>query len=71
MHNPSILFADEPTGNLDSDTSNTVVLALEELNRIQGITIVLVTHDDSVSQRCNRILEINDGILSVKTVEEE
>ncbi len=71
VHNPSILFADEPTGNLDSDTSNTVVLALEELNRIQGITIVLVTHDDSVSQRCNRILEINDGILSVKTVEEE
>ena len=71
VHNPSILFADEPTGNLDSDTSDTVIQALEELNRIHGITIVVVTHDESVSRRCNRVLEINDGILSETVVEEE
>jgi len=71
VHNPSILFADEPTGNLDSDTSDTVIQALEELNRIHGITIVVVTHDESVSGRCNRVLEINDGILSETVVEEE
>ena len=71
VHNPSILFADEPTGNLDSDTSDTVIQALEELNRIHGITIVVVTHDESVSRRCNRVLEINDGILSQTVVEEE
>ena len=71
VHNPKILFADEPTGNLDSDTSDSVIQALEELNRIHGITIVIVTHDTSVSQRCNRILEINDGILSEIKKEEE
>ncbi len=71
VHNPKILFADEPTGNLDSDTSDSVIQALEELNRIHGITIVIVTHDTSVSQRCNRILEINDGILSEINKEEE
>ncbi|MEC7689057.1 MAG: ABC transporter ATP-binding protein [Candidatus Thermoplasmatota archaeon] len=71
VHNPKILFADEPTGNLDSDTSDSVIQALEELNRIHGITIVIVTHDTSVSQRCNRILEINDGILFETNKEEE
>ena len=71
VHNPKILFADEPTGNLDSDTSDSVVHALEELNRIHGITIVIVTHDTSVSKRCNRILVINDGILSETNIEEE
>ena len=71
VHNPKILFADEPTGNLDSDTSDSVIQALEELNSIHGITIVIVTHDTSVSKRCNRILEINDGILSETYKEEE
>ena len=71
VHNPKILFADEPTGNLDSDTSDSVVHALEELNRIHCITIVIVTHDTSVSKRCNRILVINDGILSETNIEEE
>ena len=71
VHNPKILFADEPTGNLDSDTSDSVIQALEELNIIHGITIVIVTHDTSVSKRCNRILEINDGILSETHKEEE
>tara|TARA_B100001996_G_scaffold92920_1_gene69319 strand:+ start:830 stop:1522 length:693 start_codon:yes stop_codon:yes gene_type:complete len=71
VHNPSILFADEPTGNLDSDTSDSVMMALEELNQRHGITLVVVTHDISVSNRCGRVLEINDGILSVTSHEEE
>ncbi len=71
VHSPSILFADEPTGNLDSDTSDTVMRALEELNQKQGITLVVVTHDDDVSNRCERVLEIKDGILSETTTEEE
>ena len=71
VHSPSILFADEPTGNLDSDTSDSVMRALEELNHKQGITLVVVTHDDTVSNRCGRVLEIKDGILSETTVEEE
>tara|TARA_B100002052_G_C15868959_1_gene593669 strand:- start:733 stop:1425 length:693 start_codon:yes stop_codon:yes gene_type:complete len=71
VHGPSILFADEPTGNLDSDTSDTVMRALEELNQKQGITLVVVTHDDAVSNRCGRVLEIKDGVLSETTAEEE
>ena len=71
VHSPSILFADEPTGNLDSDTSDTVMRALEELNQKQGITLVVVTHDDAVSNRCGRVLEIKDGVLSETTAEEE
>lgn len=71
VHGPSILFADEPTGNLDSDTSDSVMRALEELNQKQGITLVVVTHDDAVSNRCGRVLEIKDGVLSVTTAEEE
>ena len=71
VHGPSILFADEPTGNLDSDTSDTVMRALEELNQKHGITLVVVTHDDAVSNRCGRVLEIKDGVLSETTVEEE
>ena len=71
VHNPSILFADEPTGNLDSDTSDTVMRALEELNHKHGITLVVVTHDNAVSNRCGRVLEIKDGVLSKTTVEEE
>lgn len=71
VHSPSILFADEPTGNLDSDTSDTVMRALEELNHKHGITLVVVTHDNAVSNRCGRVLEIKDGVLSKTTVEEE
>ena len=71
VHSPSILFADEPTGNLDSDTSDSVMMALEELNQRHGITLVVVTHDTSVSNRCGRVLEINDGILSGTSHEEE
>ena len=60
---PKILFADEPTGNLDSATGERVIELLFELNREQGATIVLVTHDEALAQRCNRSFRIDAGRL--------
>jgi len=60
---PKILFADEPTGNLDSATGERVIELLFEMNREQGATIVLVTHDDALAQRCNRSFRIDAGRL--------
>ena len=58
---PRILFADEPTGNLDSDTGGRIVELLETLNRESGSTIVLVTHDLGLAQRTRRIIRLSDG----------
>lgn len=60
---PRILFADEPTGNLDSDTGGRIVELLESLNRESGSTVVLVTHDLSLARRSRRILRLSDGNL--------
>ncbi|MSR14005.1 MAG: ABC transporter ATP-binding protein [Gammaproteobacteria bacterium] len=61
--NPSLLFADEPTGNLDTRTAHQIIELLFELNRETGTTLVLVTHDDSLASRCSRRLELTDGRL--------
>ncbi len=58
---PDILFADEPTGNLDTRTGNHIVDVLFELNREQGTTLVLVTHDMSLAERCQRRLVLDAG----------
>jgi putative ABC transport system ATP-binding protein len=58
---PRILFADEPTGNLDSDTGARIVELLETLNRESGSTIVLVTHDLGLAERTRRIIRLSDG----------
>lgn len=60
---PKLLFADEPTGNLDSDTSATVVDLLFELNREAGTTLVLVTHDLELASRTQRIIRIKGGTV--------
>ena len=60
---PSILFADEPTGNLDSDTSDIVVELLFELNREAGTTLVLVTHNLELAAKTGRILKLKSGKL--------
>ena len=60
---PKLLLADEPTGNLDSDTGATIIDLLFELNREQGATLVLVTHDVALASRCQRRLRLIQGRL--------
>ncbi|MEA5026739.1 putative ABC transporter ATP-binding protein YknY [bioreactor metagenome] len=60
-NNPDILLADEPTGALDSQTSRTVMDIFHRLNHEEGMTIVLITHNNSLAEECDRILEIYDG----------
>ena len=58
---PSIILADEPTGNLDSRAGDEVMAIFQELNREQGITIILVTHDQDIAQQAGRIIHMRDG----------
>ena len=58
---PQVIFADEPTGNLDSNTGAAVENMLFDLNRNKGITLVIVTHDPDLAKRCRRIVEMKDG----------
>lgn len=60
---PALLLADEPTGNLDAETGARVIEQLFELNREQGTTLVLVTHDSALAARCSRRLQLNAGHL--------
>ncbi|RRJ85375.1 ABC transporter ATP-binding protein [Aestuariirhabdus litorea] len=66
---PDILFADEPTGNLDSATGERIIDLLFELNREQGATLVLVTHDKQLATRCERRLSLQQGALQTTGVE--
>jgi len=61
---PAILFADEPTGNLDNHTGKDVSDLLMALNREQGTTLVMVTHDEQLAARCGRQFHIEGGVLS-------
>ena len=63
VNRPALLFADEPTGNLDSHTSEDVLEMFEQLNQEDGITIVLVTHDAEVARHARRIIRIRDGVI--------
>lgn len=58
---PEVIFADEPTGNLDSGTGASVEKLLFDLNRENGITLVVVTHDSDLAARCDRVIEMKDG----------
>lgn len=60
---PQLLFADEPTGNLDKATGETIINLLFEMNREKQTTLVIVTHDDNLAQRCDRCLLLQDGKL--------
>ncbi len=63
---PSLLFADEPTGNLDSKTSEEVLELFRRLNREEGVTIILVTHDENVARSAERIFKIHDGMVEAE-----
>jgi ABC-type antimicrobial peptide transport system permease subunit len=66
INNPSILFADEPTGNLDSKTSEEVLELFRRLNEEEGVTIILVTHDANVARSAKRIIRITDGMVEAE-----
>lgn len=61
VNNPKILFADEPTGNLDSATGDKVIKLLFDLNQKKGVTLIIVTHDEDLARLCNRQIRISDG----------
>lgn len=60
---PSLILADEPTGNLDSKSSSQVIYLLKKINKELGNTILIITHDDFVAQAANRLIRIEDGKL--------
>ena len=64
---PSIILADEPAGNLDTQTSATIVALLRELSRTEGTTVILVTHDASIAGQADRVLRLEDGQLALRT----
>ena len=61
VHEPPLLLADEPTGNLDSATSSEVFSLFRRFNRERGTTCLIVTHDPRIAQQCNRVIEVVDG----------
>jgi ABC-type lipoprotein export system ATPase subunit len=63
VNRPMVLMADEPTGNLDSRTSEEILQMFTELNRTEGITLILVTHDATVAGHAQRIIRIRDGLI--------
>ena len=63
VNQPEIIFADEPTGNLDSATGEKIEKLLFNLNHKKGITLIIVTHDPELAARCDRQIHIKDGLL--------
>jgi lipoprotein-releasing system ATP-binding protein len=67
MNSPKVLFADEPTGNLDAETGRQIMNVLEKLHQEKGQTIVMVTHDRSLAREADRVLFLEDGRLKSET----
>lgn len=63
INRPEILFADEPTGNLDAETGERIITLLFELNEVAGTTLILATHDSALSQHTARVLQIRGGVI--------
>ena len=70
VNDPAIVWADEPTGALDSHTAAEIMALLRELNERRGLTLVLVTHDPGVGGRCDRIVQMRDGLIVGETAPE-
>jgi putative ABC transport system ATP-binding protein len=69
VNSPSILLADEPTGNLDSKTSKEVIHLFHDLNETKKITVILVTHDQDVARHARRIVVLHDGEIAADTTD--
>ncbi len=65
MNNPKIILADEPTGNLDSDSTEQVYELLRKINRQFGTTFIIITHDRHIAEKADRIIEIKDGRINL------
>ncbi len=63
VNDPAIVWADEPTGDLDSQTADEIMSLMQELNREQRQTFVIVTHDPGIARRCHRIVHMRDGLI--------
>jgi lipoprotein-releasing system ATP-binding protein len=59
--NPALILADEPTGNLDTKSADTVLEMMRRVNKVNGTTFLIVTHSPSIAQRCDRIIDVVDG----------
>jgi putative ABC transport system ATP-binding protein len=68
VNNPAIIWADEPTGDLDSQTADEIMALMQQLNREQGQTFVIVTHDPGIAERCHRIVHMRDGLIESEEV---
>ncbi len=68
VNRPSIILADEPTGNLDSRSGREVMAIIQRLNREQGITVVVVTHDPQIARHTSRIIHLYDGLVEREEV---
>lgn len=68
VNDPDIIFADEPTGNLDSKSSNAVMKCMETMNRERSSTILMVTHDAFAASFCQKIIFIKDGAICMEIV---
>lgn len=66
INNPDFIIADEPTGALDTKTSNDIMNVFKQLNQEEGVTIILVTHDPETVHFCNRVVHMHDGKLNEK-----
>ena len=71
VHSPSVILCDEPTGNLDSGTSGEVMQLLKQINIENNSLLLLVTHDIKIAQQCDRILQMDDGLIINDDSEEE
>ena len=67
VNEPAIVWADEPTGNLDTENSAEVIELMKTLNKEKGLTFVIVTHDPGVGKKCGRVVEMKNGLIVAET----
>ena len=68
INNPKIILADEPTGNLDSNTTNEVYNLLRDINEKYDTTFIIITHDNKIAQKADRVIEVSDGRIESDTI---